>query len=275
MLQHVSPPLASAYLKLMRAQEHLDPLVAKIRHFENSRPYRLVRETDEDAGEHVVYALLNEPPGAEWYGPFGDVINNLHGVLDHAVFGLSQFFEGRPLTDGEARSVEFPIFTVPLKWERFVASKMPALRFLPDPHKSVVEREQPCRGSNEYFRNVHPMHVLHTLWNLDKHRQISSFAGFGKVLTVLASGRSDLPYRVTPAVVPNSSEVVRVAVGALKSREDFEPVIQVEVALTEGGPPRNPTTGWWLPIGSYAGLMHNTVFDVLSQFQTLLDQGVN
>lgn len=268
------PPLASAYLKLIRAQEHLDPLVDEIRRWENSHPYRLIRETDEDAAEYVAYGLLDTVPGDEWYGRFGDLIHNLHGVLDHAILGLSEFFAGRRLTDGEARSVEFPVYTDPGKWEGFVAAGMPAIRFLPPAYREVVESNQPYRGPNDYIRTSHPMHVLHALWNLDKHRQITFFAGSGKVVMVYVPGNPSAPYRVTAPVVDNGSEVARIPISSVKSKEDFEPIIQVEVALQEGGPPRNPMSGAVQPIGSFAGYMHASVFDVLQTFDDMLRRGV-
>jgi hypothetical protein len=274
MLQRVSPPLVSAYLKLIRAQEHMDPLVHEIRNYEWSKPYRLVRETDAEAGEYVAYAVLNEVPGDRWYGPLGDVINNLHGVLDHAVFGLSQFFEQRRLTEVEAKNVYFPVFSDPEKWAGFVAAKSAAIRFLPDQYREIIEREQPHRARNDYIRTSHPMHVLHTLWNLDKHRQITFFGQFGKVVDVYMAGYGDRAYRVTPPVVDNGSEVVRVPISRVESEEDFEPIIQVEITLNEGGPPRNPVTGARQPIAKFAGQMHSAVFEVLSGFQDLLDRGI-
>lgn len=273
-LSRVHPPLSSAYLKLIRAQEHLDPLVFKIRQYEMSRPYGYVRETDFEAGEHLVYAVMRPPPGDEWYGPLGDLVHNLRSALDHAVYGLSIYCQGRALTDAEARSVEWPVYTDPAKWQAFLAAGMPAIRLLSRPYQEVIEREQPHSGGNEYIRASHPMHVLHSLWNLDKHREISFFAGFGKVVALYVAGDLGVPYGLTPPVVDNGSEVVHVPIGRVQSKEDLNPVVLVEVALQEGGPPRNPMTSARHPIGGFLGYLHNAVFDVLDQFTDLLERGV-
>ena len=51
---------------------------------------------------------------------------------------------------------------------------------------------------------------------------------------------------------------------------------EVEVSLQKGGPTDHPVRGGTRrPIGSFHGYMHNTVFAVLSEFQDLLDRGVN
>lgn len=234
-LSSVQPPLVSAYLKLVRAQEHLDPLVARIRQYEMSRPYGYVRETDFQTGEHIAYALLRPPPGDEWYGPLGDLIHNLRAALDHAVYGLSIHCQGRVLTHGEARSIEWPVLSTPGEWDEFVRKKKPSIRFLSAPYQQIIESEQPYHGTNEYIRTSHPMHVLHSLWNLDKHRQISFFAGFGKVMGLYMPGDRGLPYDLTPAIVNHGSEVVHVPVDRLQSKEDLNPLIQVEVTLHEGG----------------------------------------
>lgn len=275
MLRHVAPPLASAYLKLIRAQEHLDPLVEDIRRFENSQPYRVIRETDESAGEHLAYVVVDGIPGDRWYGPLGDTVHNLRGTLDHAVHGLSRYFAGRPLTEPEMKSIEFPITTDPDHWRRYVEGGKQSIRFLPDAYRQIIESEQPYRGSNDFIRSNHPMHVLKTLWNTDKHRTIPLFVGFGRVMLVYVPGDPGFStYRRTPAVMNNGSEVVRVPIGRIKSKEDLQPIVQVEVTLQEGGPTRNPV-GTRQPIGSFLGYMHNTVFEVLSEFEDLLHSGVS
>lgn len=266
----VEPPLASAYLKLLRAQEHLDPLVAAIRGWENSRPYNLVRETDERAGEHVAYGVMDEPPGQHWYGPLGDTVNNLRAVLDHCVYGLSYFFAKRALTEAEAKSIYFPVTLDSGDWDALMRKKDCPIRFLPDPYREIIESEQPHRGPNEFIRTSHPMHVLHALWNVDKHRQITFFARFGKVMTVYVPGDPVPAYRVTAPVVDDGSQVVRIPIGTVTSKEDFEPIIQVEVSLRESGPPGNPVTGHRPPVGAFLGYMHNRVFGVLDAFQDRL-----
>lgn len=273
-LSSVMPPLASAYLKLMRAQEHLDPLTHAIRQYEISRPYDYVRETHIEEGEHIVYGLVRPPPAADWYGPLGDVVHNLRAALDHAAFGLSSYCQGRSLTDGEAKSVEWPVLTQPEDWAEFVRKKEPSIRFLSESYREVVESEQPYRGTNDYIRSSHPMHVLHSLWNLDKHRQIIFFAAFGEVMHVFVTGSFDVPHRVTPAIVEAGSEVVRVPIASLRDKEDLQPVIQVQVSLREGGPPRHPATGAPHPIGGFLDYMHNRVFGVLQAFTELLERGI-
>lgn len=88
-------------------------------------------------------------------------------------------------------------------------------------------------------------------------------------------GDFDVPYRVTPASVHNGSEVVHVSVERVHSKEDLQPIIQVEVSLQEGGPPQNPVSSAVRPIGGFLGYMHNAVHDVLTQFTHLLERGIH
>jgi hypothetical protein len=252
----------------------MDPLVAQIRAFEFSHPYGYVRETDPEAREYRAYAVVRPPPGDEWYGPLGDVINNLRAALDHAVFGLSWYCLGRRLTEREARSISWPVISRPEAWDEFVGKKKPSIRFLSDPYKELVEDEQPYRGSNEYIRTSHPVHVLDSLWNVDKHRQIHFVAAAGKVMAMYVPGDFSVPHRLTPAVVDNGSQVVHVPFGAVNSQEDLSPLVQVEVTLQNGGPPRNPVTGSLRPLGGLLGEMHSSVFGILQGFTDLLERGI-
>ncbi len=202
------------------------------------------------------------------------MIHNLRAVLDHTVFGLSAYCQGRALTDGEARSVEWPVVSTPKQWDDFVRKHKPEIRFLSNAYKQIIESEQPYRGANEYLRTSHPMHVLHALWNLDKHRQINFFAGSGKVVAVYVPGNLAVPYRTTPPVMNNGSEVVHVSIADVESKEDLHPIIEVDVTLHEGGPPRHPVTGVRQPIAAFLRQMHNSVFGVLDALNDLVERGV-
>jgi hypothetical protein len=272
-LSSVSPPLASAYLKLIGAQEHLDPLVASIRRYEMSQPYDTVRAIDHVAGEHSVYARLRQPPGDEWYGPLGDLIHDLRAALDHAVFGLSSFCQGRQLSDDEARSTAWPVVSRPADHAEFVRTGRWAVRFLSEPFREVVESEQPWRGSNDYLRASHPLHVLHHLWNLDKHRRINFFATFGTVVAVLAGG-GPVPFRVTPAVASACSDVATIAEDQVDANEALHPVVIVTAALLEGGPPLGQASGAPRALTGLLGEMHGRVFSVLQGVTDLIERGV-
>lgn len=104
-------PLASAGLKMVRAQEHLETLGREVSRFKDSRPYQVIHEDDPATGERLIHAVPLRDPDPELSLVLGDLVQNLSAALDHAVFGLSVAEAGRRLSRREEQSVGFPVCT--------------------------------------------------------------------------------------------------------------------------------------------------------------------
>jgi hypothetical protein len=260
--------LESAGLKLVRAGKHLESLRYEVARFKNSHPYRIVTGVDLEAEERFAYAVMERNPDHELSLILGDLVHNLRGALDHAVFGLSELLQERHLPDTEAKSVKFPIWVDPDDlWPGKKTGAWPyppSVRFLSERLQKWIDVEQPYRGPDETTRLNDPLAVLYAINNADKHRQLLLVGTLRPKMLVGVSREAVNAVHATPAVVENGSEVVRVPLG-LDPTEHLSPYVIVNVALQTGGPIRNPiaTTS---PLEGLADSMFRTVADVLNAF---------
>lgn len=160
--------LDDARLKLDRAEFHLNALRTDIRKAGQGEPYRipLRKELDPDTGDlHYVIGRLSARP-EEWGLLLGDALHNFRSALDHGWWQLACKHLGRPPTEEEAKSVQFPILRLGVKWdarsqERWVGKHAAAF----------VETLQPDPAG--YPPDVlHPFVALNRLSNVDKHRNM-------------------------------------------------------------------------------------------------------
>jgi hypothetical protein len=256
----VTHPFGSASLKLVRAGKHLDALKYEIARFKDSHPYRIVTDIDDQTRENIAYAVMQRNPDNEVSLILGDLVHNLRGALDHAVFGLSEFLQGRALTDNERKSVEYPIFADPAKlWK---GPCPPGIRFLSPRLQKWVDADQPYKGLNEIARLNHPLAVLHAMSNADKHRELLLVGTLPPQMLVGVSREAGEAVRFTAAVVENGSVVARVPFG-LDPEEHLYPYIIVQVTLQEGGPIRSPIATA-SPLEGLADSMYRAVAYALS-----------
>ncbi len=261
----MASPLESASLKLVRAGKHLESLKYEVERFKNSHPYRIVTDVDLEAGERFAYAVMERNPDHELSLILGDLVHNLRGALDHAVFELSQLLQGRHLTDKEAQSVEFPIWVDPGHlWpgkKTGARPYPPGVCFLSKRLQKWIGLEQPYKGPDETTRLNHPLAVLYAINNADKHRELLLVGTLPPQMLVGASREAVNSVHATPAVVENGSEVVRVPL-ELDPTEHLSAFVIVEVALQGGGPIRNPIATS-SPLEGLADSMYQSVAYVL------------
>ena len=116
----------------------------------------------------------------------GDILTNLRGALDHALFGhiISRFPE---LTDSQRHSIQFPVVDDPNKWQAKVnVYADPANPWVAQPVWEEIAANQPMHAAPNHTQ--HQLHVLNKLVNLDKHRAIH-------VVTHRAAASLDDTYR--------------------------------------------------------------------------------
>lgn len=158
-------PLASAYLKLQRGQEHFASLRTALVMFRDSQRDRVSVEVDPGTGEKswTVSELIDEPPPIISL-IIGDVVHNARSALDHLANALVESSGSRPTT-----RTQFPISESPKK---FHARAGEQTKGMSPGIVRVVELSQPYKRTTRPTAERHPLHLLHTLDIADKHRQL-------------------------------------------------------------------------------------------------------
>jgi hypothetical protein len=101
-------------------------------------------------------------PAREWGIILGDAVHCLRSALDHLVYGLAGDPGGR---------TQFPIFTKKKDW----VTRAPAMYWsVLEPLVAIIDDAQPYHDGE--VAADHPLAILRTLSNLDKHRAIPAVA---------------------------------------------------------------------------------------------------
>ena len=154
-------------LKLDRAKEHLDRLRSESETRKSEEPYGFRSEKEDGPGNEIkvtVYAEVRRIPPPEWAPIIGDAIQNMRNALDYAVWGLSR-------SSKRSNRTAFPIYT---DWCEYKVLSPPQISGVPAPHRAVIEREQPYHWKDG--ADFHPLAVLKTLSNKDKHKTLIPLA---------------------------------------------------------------------------------------------------
>lgn len=168
--------MKSAYAKLSRAKKHLSELEASLAAYDDSEAIRVVersRNDPFDSRQVIVESVVRvkvEPPTEEWGLIIGDILTNLRGALDHALFG--HIIARHPgLTNKEQQSIQFPVVDEQANWPKAEKKyRDPANPWVAQPIWDKIRDNQPM--VDESTASTHQLHVLHKLVNLDKHRAV-------------------------------------------------------------------------------------------------------
>ena len=155
-------PLRSSLLKVNRSLEHLHALNAARDLVFKEDPkgtFALVGEPDSHGTKYLFRAkMLQELPLLEWGVYVGDAVHCLRSALDQMIWSLAE----KPIG-----STAFPICLMKKEW---VIDAPAQLWSVPEFVQAIVHDAQPYhRGDSAHS---HPLAVLRTLSNLDKHRTI-------------------------------------------------------------------------------------------------------
>ena len=168
----------SVFLKLTRAQEHLDAFKGELAAFQNGNPYTVHHQMNHDRREVTYYLVVVREAPARLGLMIGDCVQNLRSALDHLVFNLPRAAGTDPKWE---RGSQFPICDTPDGFAGIVNRYLLGV----DPAAiTAVERLQPYDGGNP--PEGKPLWYLRELSNLDKHRIIHLIAiiGLGASLEV-------------------------------------------------------------------------------------------
>lgn len=155
--------LGAVYLKLDRAEVHIETIRAEISAFEERDPSPFGFRAEptplrDNTIQYDLYAVIREEPPRELGLIVGDAIQNIRAALDYLVYALAS-----PQVRGERRT-QFPIYLEQRDFDEHSPSMLKGL--MPD-ERDLIERVQPFMASG--VPREDPLAILNRLSNRDKH----------------------------------------------------------------------------------------------------------
>lgn len=139
-------------------------------------------EFNPKTDEIDVIVRLPEPPPIIGL-LIGDCVHNLRAALDHIIYALVSTNSTRP-TNTPNKNTMFPIRDT-REGYRHQLDKLQRLAGLPDEAAALVDTLQPYHTREKGLNyKLHPLRVLDTLENIDKHRRLTIAAGISNLAHV-------------------------------------------------------------------------------------------
>lgn len=198
------PYITGSRLKAERAGKHLDELESEIEAFFDEHPYEYFKTLNPQNLDNYLYRFPPQPIPPQSIGPIlGDIVHNLRSALDHIAWQLALLTTEQPY-----RRTAFPIFV-----DTSEDSVRHFQRLVQHVHADaipIIEAVQPYHHPKG-LEKFHFLWVLHSLWNADKHRLLTTvphrisapvFSGQGGSSRRLDDGTSliDVPKSADPNV---------------------------------------------------------------------------
>jgi hypothetical protein len=162
----VGPEFASCWLKIRRAEEHLNALKSEIKTWLDRKPYSIRNKHDPDTGRH---SMILEVEGT---APFdrvsliaGDCAHNLRCSLDHLTYALAVVNTGKTMPQS-AKKIQFPIVNNPTEFD----GQRYRLVDLSKQSQKFIESVQPYHKKHTELPSI--LQVLSVFDDIDKHRLI-------------------------------------------------------------------------------------------------------
>jgi len=257
----MAEPIAGAFAKLERAQEHLTLLQRELLDFEErNTEYVLAEEVHSESGRKVLRAQ-HIPQAPSHLGlVFSDVVHNLRSALDYAVY--------RPTRTGQTQTA-FPIYLVgkskDKKKRTYAKVGIKLIEHLPAPAQKFIEFVQP------YHRRSGRSQAL--LWRLqdlaraEKHHGVPFITRLGerRGSEIYASGGQEIPERVDGGPMYfDEGGIAAVLWSPLYPEIRLKPRFVLKVFL----PVRRQSWDWEL--GALASGMYNHVTWILVSLKGML-----
>jgi hypothetical protein len=157
--------------KFNRAKEQFDELIVEMDAFFNKepKPYTSLGEFDADKWEWVERFQVCEEPPLRLGVILGDCLHNLRSTLDHLMWQVTLLDGGTP-----DDATQFPIASKSeAQFDAIAERRIPGLS---EAHRALVKRAQPYHAGDG--ADAHPLAVLATLSNIDKHRVVHAAYSF-------------------------------------------------------------------------------------------------
>ncbi len=172
--------LDGAFLRIGRAQEHLDNLKTRTSAFVESERHafgvQFHAEDPEDLSK-LKLVVPETPPPDIWGVLTGEIVYNLRVALDYLVYALAEKDSGQPKS-----GTQFPIEDTP---DGFAGRQKTFLNGVNAVHVVAIERLQPYKGCQWTG-------VLKRLSNVDKHRHLVRLKGQLAVQLAISIGSTGL-----------------------------------------------------------------------------------
>ena len=163
--------LGPSAAKLGRAKEHRDRLEQEIQRWLEAGPYTVTLHVDYEAAQYELRVRENERLDRTRCGLIlGDALYNVRCTLDYLAYALSILETGQD-PPPKAERIYFPLVEKADDWPAMRGSQIPDVG---SKVQGAIETLQPYHGGDdETIRNrvgEHPLQLLRTLNNADKHR---------------------------------------------------------------------------------------------------------
>jgi hypothetical protein len=169
-------PLHSSWLKLNRAQAHLETLEREIKAWLAKKPYAVFGEYEPGSPDQYVFRVrFFAPVPPEWGVLIGEFLHNARSALDHIAWQVVSRGRGTP-----GRSTQFPIVLLKKEWGRESRRRLPGASRR---HIALIRERQPyqrpallkkIRSPRRWSAAGHPLAILAALSNEDKHRVLTT-----------------------------------------------------------------------------------------------------
>lgn len=163
MAKKVSRDLSGVYLKLERAEHHIECCAAQLEAFLKHDPapfgFRTkIRPRAAQAIEYALYAVVKEVPPRELALPIGDAVQNIRSALEYLAYELAS------QRARKAGKTGFPIYTDECGFKVNGAKRIESIR---GDERTLIENVQPYAANP--IPDNDPLEILRKLSNLDKH----------------------------------------------------------------------------------------------------------
>lgn len=196
------PSLEGAYLRVNRAEEHIEALKRLQQELgeKTGRPRVLpdteTREHLPDGGWQVTFPIMELPqlpaPDPSWSVLVGETVYNLRSALDYLVYALAHRDSG-----SHQEQTQFPICG---KQEEFAGQARRRLAGVNDTHVQAIEALQPYAGEGP---DCDWLERLADLSNPDKHRHLVATNAANELHTEIEARKEPDGLLITAGVLPS------------------------------------------------------------------------
>jgi hypothetical protein len=259
-------------LKIERANQHREELIAAIKTFREREPYAIREDRKESKGilYRVVTAHKPEDPPDAIPLLLGDFVQNLRASLDYLI--------GAMRIDGPSRDSAFPICTRRSGVNGFLQLSKRKLAGIPTPAKERIERMQPYdrRYGRPRIQRTHwqALAMLETFWKIEKHRTILLASSFLAPDYVAHNRSGEEASGIGHRITPTGDEADWWL--PIDSRDQtFDPHFGIEVSLTK---PRGFADDWpniagWALDGLVEYMYRTVQYQVLPELREFIQPG--
>jgi len=187
-----SDPQSPWWVKLRRAQVHIDEVQQRVAVLQDAEPWSILRELADSDGWAYLFRV-HQPIPADLSAAVGDAVANMRAALDYVAYELARHHVGT-MDDVEEAATWFPIFEDKAAFDRFFTSAAGGKgalrsRMYGDDERRAFQCVQPFALADEMRAiGVEPAtdpktdlltdhaYGLDALWNIDKHRRLPGLA---------------------------------------------------------------------------------------------------